>query len=91
MRKKPSQRLLERLRKECLPEIPDDTEIVRSYCGPIAKAEWCFSWSLHSDKGLWVKEYGSIFTVTELLKCKTPLVVEPDGVGFHIGPSVNEL
>lgn len=90
MSKTPSQRLIDRIRKECVPHLPDDgVELVRSYSGKMAKSEWCWSWSLHHNQSVWVKDYGSIFTVKELLKCKSPLEADPEtGTGtFHIGPS----
>jgi hypothetical protein len=78
-RKSKCEQLLERLRRECLPDLPDDIEIVRTHAGKYQLEAWAWSWVLYSPTQLFWKEYGSIYRVTELLKCDKLEVVKEMG------------
>ncbi len=64
----PSQKLIQRLRNELKIDFPADTEVRRTFARSASKATGTWAFFLWSASAVWVAEYGSPFTVGELLK-----------------------
>ena len=66
-RKKPSERLLERLRTELELDLPEDVYIKRTYAGWWMRDAGAFSWLVEGTRTL--GRIGSPYRVTDLLRC----------------------
>jgi len=64
-----SEKLINRLRDELDISLSDDAVIKRTYAGRNLKAAGAFVWQIYDPKHP-VREIGSQYTVTELLKFK---------------------
>lgn len=67
---KPSEKLILRLKNELELEIPDGTIIKSLRTGKIQKSAGAWSWCLYNTNHGWITNYGSQYTVSELLKQK---------------------
>jgi hypothetical protein len=67
---KPSQKLINRIKKELGLDLPEDTEIRRTRAGSWQKSGGALSWFLYAKSDAQISNYGSTETVGELLKAK---------------------
>lgn len=69
---KPSEKLIERLKKQLAMDLPGGTTIKTLHTGRHQKASGAWSWMLWNQDHTanWVTSYGSCYTVTELLRSK---------------------